>query len=71
MDDSPDAELVERTLGYLDQRGYQRMSYERMRLTFAEEMTDEALDEFVARNATVFRPARIKGGKPGLAKVLP
>ncbi len=62
---------IQAILTYLNQRGYQRMSYERIRERVNERLTDEILDEMVERNGAVFRHATIKGAKRGLVKVLP
>ncbi len=70
-DASPDAAVVREILGYLDQRGYQMASFERLRRRVDEKLTDEDFIELIQRNNTVFRSARLKGGKPGLAKLRP
>jgi len=67
----PQDRTVKAILAYLNQRGYQMASYERLRVRIDPDLTDEKLDEIVARNPTIFRHAVLKGGKPGLAKLIP
>jgi hypothetical protein len=62
---------VKAILTYLNQRGYQMASYERLRLRIDPALTDQKLDEVVDGNPTIFRRAVLKGGKPGLAKRVP
>lgn len=62
---------VNAILAYLSQRGYQMASFERLRRRVNENLTDERLREIIAKNGTVFRRARLKGRKPGLAKLIP
>ncbi|MCB1932307.1 MAG: toll/interleukin-1 receptor domain-containing protein [Candidatus Accumulibacter sp.] len=69
--DEPDGAHVRAILAYLNQRGYQMASFERLRTRLEGDLSDDRFREIVARNATVFRPARLKGGKPGLAKLVP
>jgi hypothetical protein len=63
--------MVRAILGYLDQRGYQMVSFERLRERVDEHMTDESLRQLIKDNATIFRPAILKGDRPGLAKIVP
>lgn len=62
---------VKAILSYLNQRGYQMVSYDRIRLRINHELTDQALDALVSSNPTVFRHTILKGGKRGLAKLVP
>jgi hypothetical protein len=62
---------VKAILAYLNQRGYQMASYDRLRRRIDPDLTDEKLDEIVATNSKIFRRAVLKGGKPGLAKLIP
>jgi hypothetical protein len=62
---------VKAVLAYLDQRGYQMMSYERIRQRIGPHLTDDALDLLVRNNPKVLRHAALKGGKRGLAKLIP
>jgi hypothetical protein len=62
---------VNKILGYLNQRGYQMVSYERLRSRVSESLTDVQLDSIVNDNPTIFRPATMKEGKKGLAKRVP
>lgn len=73
MRSAPDADdtYVEAILAYLNQRGYQMASFERLRKRIDENLTNERLQEIVDQNQTIFRHATLKGGKPGLAKLVP
>ena len=46
-------------------------SFERLRRQFNENLTDEEFPEIIANNKTIFREARLKGGKAGVAKMVP
>ena len=63
--------LVKSILAYLSQRGYQFVSYDRIRRRIDPNLTDEMLGELVKTNPTVFCPAVLKEGKPGLKKLVP
>jgi hypothetical protein len=58
-------------LAYLDQRGYQMASFERLRRRINENITDEQFQEIIQRNPTIFRRATLAGNTPGLAKLIP
>jgi hypothetical protein len=62
---------VKAILAYLDQRGYQMASFERLQRRIDESLTPHQLNEIVVKNPTIFRLATLKEGKPGLAKVIP
>jgi hypothetical protein len=62
---------VRAILNYLNQRGYQMVSYDRLRRRIDSGLTDPALDTLVDSNPNVFRKAILKGGKRGLAKRIP
>jgi hypothetical protein len=66
----PNDKSVSAILGYLNQRGYQRVSFERIREKIDPTLSDEALQEMVTQHSDTFRLARIKGGKEGLAKLI-
>jgi hypothetical protein len=55
----------------MNQRGYQMVSYDRIRRRIDPDLTDEVLKALVASNPTVFRHAVLKGGKPGIGKRIP
>ena len=59
---------VKAILGYLNQRGYQMASFERLRRRLDESLTDQRFNAIIAANPNVFRHAVLKEGKPGLAK---
>lgn len=67
----PADKLVQAILGYLNQRGYQMVSFDRIRRRIDANLTDDDLRNVVARNGDIFRLATVKGGKPGLAKLFP
>lgn len=58
-------------LSYLNQRGYQMASFERLRKRIDATLTDERFNEIILRNPGVFSHARLAEGKPGIAKVVP
>lgn len=58
-------------LAYLGQRGYQMASFDRLRRRIDETMTDDDFKRMIRENRRVFRKAKLKGGKPGLAKLIP
>ena len=62
---------VKAILAYLNQRGYQMVSYERLRRRIDPELTDQKLDDVVNANPTVVRFARLKEGKRGMAQLIP
>jgi hypothetical protein len=68
---SPQDPTVKAILAYLNQRGYQMVSYDRLRRRIDPALSDEVLDDLVAKNPTVFRKAVLKQGKLGLAKRIP
>jgi len=68
---APDDAHAKAVLAYLNQRGYQMASFDRLRRRIDENLTDQQFDEIIARNPTVFRRARLAGDKPGIAKVIP
>lgn len=61
--------VVESILTYLDQRGYQMVSFDRIRGRIDEDLSDEQLEELIRQHRRVLRPARLKGGKRGMAKL--
>lgn len=67
----PQDATVKAILAYLTQRGFQFVSYERIRQRIDPNLTDERLNEILKDNPTIFRPARLKGGKVGLKKLVP
>lgn len=66
-----DVVYVKAILSYLDQRGYQAMSFERLRQRIDTSLTDQKLTELIVNNPGTFRHAKLKTGKPGLAKLQP
>lgn len=66
-----DREYVKEILNYLDQRGYQTVSYERLRNKIDESLSDAKIDALVEANRTLFRKITLKRDKKGLAKIIP
>jgi hypothetical protein len=66
--EDPQAKIV---LSYLNERGFQMVSFDRLRRIFGEDLSDQQLGEIIRRNPTMFRRARLRGGKPGIAKLIP
>jgi len=64
----PDAKAI---IAYLDQRGYQVASYNRLRVRVDPNLSDDQLNDIVKKNPNVFRHVTIAGGKPGIAKIIP
>jgi hypothetical protein len=62
---------VKAILSYLNQRGYQMVSYDRIRRRIDPALTDKDLDTLVDSNPTVFRHAILKDDKKGLGKRVP
>ena len=67
---NPDDVHIKAILAYLNQRGYQMMSFERIRQRISNDLTDEKLNQIVSDNSSIFRFATLKGSKPGLAKLI-
>ena len=63
--------VVKAILAYLSQRGYQFISYDRIRRRIDPNLTDEKLEALVNANPMVFRQAILKEGKRGLKKLVP
>lgn len=60
---------VESILTYLNQRGYQMVSFDRIRGRIDESLTDTQLTNLIEKHRSFVRPALLKGGKPGMAKL--
>ncbi len=67
----PDAAHVKAILAYLNQRGYQMASFERLRTRLETKLSDEQFTRIIDNHRSVFRRATLKGGRPGLAKLVP
>jgi len=68
---TPQDATVTAILTYLNQRGYQIVSYDRIRRRIDPNLTDEMLDAVVDDNPTIFGHAILKEGKRGLKKLVP
>ena len=62
---------VRAILAYLNQRGYQMASFERLRTRLEGNLSDADFEQIIEQNRTVFRRATLKGSKRGLAKLIP
>ena len=60
--------LVTLILEYLNQRGLQMVSFERIRRISGVSMKNEDFEKFIKGNKWVFRKVTLSGGKPGVAK---
>lgn len=58
-------------LDYLNGRGYQMASFERLRTQIDGNPSDAEFKDLIARNSTIFRLATLRGGRPGVAKLIP
>jgi hypothetical protein len=63
--------IVKEILDYLNQRGYQVCSYERLSIAIGKPITDDQFDKIIDDNPNLFRHATIVGGKRGIAKLNP
>jgi hypothetical protein len=68
---APNGAPAQAILAYLNQRGYQIASFDRLRRRIDESLTDQQFNDLIAKNPTVFRYAVLGSGKPGIAKVIP
>ena len=67
--DSPEEDpVVSSILAYLNARGYQMVSFDRIRRQIDPGLTDQRLRALVKKHSGVFRLATLKGRKPGLAR---
>ena len=66
-----DSEYVREILAYLNQRGYQMASFERLQKRVSETLTEKRLLQIIESNSSVFRTATLADGRPGLAKLVP
>jgi hypothetical protein len=62
---------VKSILNYLNQRGYQMASFDRIRRRIDTALTDEKLNTLIENNKSIFRHAKLKEDKKGLAKIIP
>lgn len=63
--------IANAVLAYLNDRGYSMASFERLRQKIDPTLTDDQFAAVIASQPDRFRHARIKGGKPGIAKRVP
>jgi TIR domain len=67
----PDDVHARAILAYLNQRGTQLASFDRLRHRIDKTLTDEQLNNIILKYPTVFRHARVAGGNPGIANLIP
>jgi hypothetical protein len=59
-------------LEYLSSKGYTMVSFDRLRQKgVVPNLTKDVFEELIASRPAIFRPATIKGGKSGIAKMVP
>jgi hypothetical protein len=63
--------MVTKILDYMRQKGFQYISYSRIRSQIDERMDEVALDSLVRNNPECFRQAELKEGRKGLKKLVP
>lgn len=68
---SSDEKLVVAILAYLNQRGYQMVSFDRVRRRIDGDLTDAKLTALIDSHPKVFRRATLAEGKAGIAKLVP
>lgn len=69
---TPEAEeTANAILEYLNSRGFTMVSFERLRERLGPQLTDRQLQDLIKNHPTVFRLARLKGGRQGIAKRVP
>ncbi len=60
---------VRAILKYLDGRGYQIASFDRLRRRIDESLTDEKIIEIISKNPIIFRSVKMQTGEDGLGKI--
>src|SRR6266511_1903842 len=68
---NPDDAVVKAILDYLNQRGYQMASFERLRKRIDPNLTDDRLQKLIDDNKTIFRFVTLKDNKNGIGKIIP
>jgi len=66
-----DAVYAKAILAYLNQRGYQAISFDRLRKRIDSTLTDQKLNQLILANPSIFRHAKLNTDRPGLAKLQP
>ena len=65
------AEVTSAILDYLNSRGFTMVSFARLREKLDLKFSDRQFQDLVRTHPAIFRLARLKGGKPGIAKRVP
>ncbi len=60
---------VDKILQYLSSRGFQMASFDRLHEKNIWPLSEPEFDNMIEQNSHIFRPARLKGGKRGIAKL--
>lgn len=55
---------------YLTAKGFEMMSYERVRMNINKSYSDDFLESLITHFPNDLRKARLKGGRPGLARLI-
>lgn len=63
--------IAKAILNYLNQKGFQMASFDRLRLKIDSSLTDDQLNSVIKENNSIFRSAILKGNKKGIAKLIP
>jgi hypothetical protein len=64
-----DALMTRHILNYLEEKGFNMMSFEEIRARINPNYSDDALCGLIDRSPDAFRRARLKGSKPGIARL--
>lgn len=68
IDAKKEQAYAEAILEYLTKRGYRVASFDRLRRRVAPELSNEMLDQIIRSKRDLFRSAKLKGGKRGIAR---
>jgi hypothetical protein len=63
--------LIKQVLGYLNQKGFQMVSFERLRKIIDPNLTDEKFQQIIDNNGMIFKAVTLKGNRKGLGKIVP
>ena len=60
---------ADQILAYLNRHGFQMVSFERVQKTIDAGYDDQFLEGVIAAHRTIFRRAKLRGNKPGIARL--
>jgi TIR domain len=66
---SEEARAADQIVAYLDRHGFQMVSFERIREAIGPGYDDTFLEQVISSHPTVFRRAKLRGDRRGMAKV--